>query len=209
LTKKQLEILLSKLQLNPTPLVGLEQYTIPGDIAAQIINIAYLSGDIEGKHVADFGCGTGRLTIGCALMAAKDVVGIDIDEKVLKIASENVRIAERLTKNKIREKMKFLKNDVSDWEGKVDTVIQNPPFGIQKLHADRLFLKKALECGKKIYSLHRAYEKTREFLKKYIEVNDGKVEKIIKFKFRIPYMFRFHKKPFVSYDVDLFIISKV
>lgn len=209
LTKKQLEIILSKLQVSLTPLAELEQYTIPGDIAAQVINMAYLSGDVEGKNVADFGCGTGRLTIGCALMAAKSVIGVDIDEKVLKIASENVKIAEKLTENKIRDRIKFLKNDISDWKGEFDTVIQNPPFGIQKLHADRLFLKKALECGKRIYSLHRTYEKTREFLKKYIELNGGKVEKIIKFKFRIPYMFRFHKKPFVSYDVDLLIISKV
>ena len=208
LTKKKLEIVLSQLKEIPNPKAELEQYTIPGDLAAQIINTAHLQGDIKNKRILDLGCGTGRLTIGSVLMGAKEAIGIDIAD-VLKTAKENVKIAEELTNQKIKDRIKFEKKDVSNWKGNVDTVIQNPPFGIQTLHADRLFLKKALECGKKIYSLHRSYEKTRKFLTRFIEQNDGKVEKIIRFKFRIPYMFKFHKKPFVIYDVDLFVISKV
>jgi len=209
LTKKRLEIVLSRLKEIPSPKPELEQYTIPGDLAAQMINTAYLQGDIKNKRILDLGCGTGRLTIGSVLMQAKEAIGIDIAEDALKTAKENVKIAEELTNQKIKNRVKFVKKDVSDWKGKVDTVIQNPPFGIQTLHADRLFLKKALGCGKKIYSLHRSYEKTRRFLRRFIEQNGGRVEKIIRFKFRIPYMFKFHKKPFVVYDVDLFVISKV
>lgn len=209
LTKKKLEIVLSRLKEIPSPKPELEQYTIPGGLAAQMINMAYLGGDIKNKRILDLGCGTGRLTIGSALMGAKEVIGVEISEDVLKTAKENVKIVEQLTNQKIKDKIKFLKKDVSDWKGKVDTVIQNPPFGIQTLHADRLFLKKALECGKRIYSLHRSYEKTRKFLTRFIEQNGGKVEKVIRFKFRIPYMFKFHKKPFVIYDVDLFVISTV
>lgn len=194
---------------NPNPKSNLEQYTIPGDLAAEILNLAFLSNDIKNKRVLDLGCGSGRLTIGSALMEAKEVIGIDIDEEVLNIANENLKIAEKLTGKKINDKIKFVKKNVSELEENVDTVIQNPPFGIQKLHADRLFLKKALECGNKVYSLHRSYEKTREFLNGFAKENKGKVEKIISFKFRIPYMFKFHEKPSVSYDVDLFVISRV
>jgi len=207
--KKQLEIILSQLKENPSPKVELEQYTIPGELAAQIINIGHISGDIKNKSILDLGCGVGRLTIGSVLIGAKKVIGVDSDKNVLKIARDNLKIAERITRMKICRKVKFVCQDVSDFKDKVDTVIQNPPFGIQKLHADRIFLKKALECGKKIYSLHRHYEKSREFLTKFIKKNGGKVEKIITFKFRIPYMFKFHKKPYVRYEVDLFIISKV
>jgi putative methylase len=207
--KKQVEIVLSQLKENPDPRVELEQYTIPGELAAQIINIAYMLGDIKDKIILDLGCGTGRLAIGSILMGAKKVVGVDSDEKVLNIAKENIKTGEKMTKMKIHKKVEFFCKDVSNIKERVDTVVQNPPFGIQKLHADRIFVKKALECGKRIYSLHRHYEKSREFLTKFIEKNGGKVEKIIKFKFRIPYMFKFHKKPYVRYEVDLFIISKV
>jgi putative methylase len=209
LTKKKLEIILSQLKENPKPKADLEQYTIPGGLAAQIINLANLRGDIKNKMILDLGSGTGRLTIGSLLMGAKEAIGIDISGDVLKVARENVKIAEKLTDQRVRDKIKFIKKSVSDFEGNADTVIQNPPFGIQTLHADRLFLEKALECGKRVYSLHRSYEKTRKFLKRFIEENGGRVEKIIKFKYRIPYMFKFHKKPFVVYDVDLFMISKV
>ncbi len=209
LSKKQLEIILSKLEENRNPKAELEQYTIPGGLAAEIINIAYLSGDIHDKKILDLGCGTGRLTIGSILMGSKKAIGIDVDEKVLGIAKENIKISEKLIKGRISNRINFIKKDISDWKEKVDTVVQNPPFGIQTPHTDREFLKKALECGNKIYSLHRSYEKTREFLKKFIKENKGNVEKIIRFKFRIPYMFNFYKKPSVEYDVDLFVIKKV
>lgn len=209
MNKKRLGIILSKLKVIERPNAELEQYTTPSDLAAEILNLAYVSGDIRDKIVLDLGCGSGRLTIGSVLLDAKRAIGIDLDKEAIKIAKTNIMIAERITNEKIHDKIKFMCQDISNIKRKVDTVIQNPPFGIQKLHADRIFLKKALECSKKIYSLHRHYEKSREFLMRFIEKNGGKVEKIIKFKFRIPYMFKFHKKLYVRYEVDLFIISKV
>lgn len=209
MNKKQLAIVLSKLKENETPKAELEQYTIPGDLAAQVINIAYLSDDIKEKRILDLGCGSGRLAIGSILMGAKEAIGVDVDSKVLEIARENIKETELLTGLKIKDKIKFINSDVLDIKMKVDTVIQNPPFGIQKTHADRDFFKKALECANNIYSLHRSYEKSRDFLRKFVSKNGGKVERIIKFKFRIPYMFKFHEKPHVEYDVDLLIISKV
>ncbi|MBL7169427.1 MAG: 50S ribosomal protein L11 methyltransferase [Candidatus Aenigmarchaeota archaeon] len=208
LSKKQLAIILSQLKSNPNPDPSLEQYEIPGELAAEIINHALLSGDIKDKTVLDLGCGSGRLTIGSAFMEAKKVIGIDIDKNVLEVAKENVGIAEEFFGQKIKNKIKFIHSDIEHWKGQVDTVIQNPPFGIQKEHADRVFLEKALESGKVIYSLHRSYSKSRMFLTKYIEKYGGKVEKIKKFSFRLPHIFDFHKKPAVSFDVDLYVIRK-
>jgi putative methylase len=209
LNKKQLEIILSKLKGNTEPKSELEQYTIQSSLAAEILNLAYLRSDIDKRIVLDLGCGSGTLAIGAVLMDAKKVIGIDIDKNVLKIADENVKLAETLTDENIKDRIEFINKDISEYNGMVDTVIQNPPFGIQKLHSDRIFLKKAIESGKIIYSLHRSYSKSRIFIKRFVEENRGKTEKIIKFKFRLPYIFKFHKKPFISYDVDLFIISKV
>ena len=208
LKKSKLKIILQRLEEIKKPKVTLEQYTIPGDLAAEILNLAFLHGDIEGKVVLDFGCGSGRLTIGAALLGAKLVIGIDVDKEAIKIAKKNLRVIEEKFSKEFP--VYFVLCDVRNWEGKANTIVQNPPFGIQNLHADRIFLKKALECGEKIYSLHRGgYKKTREFLTEFIRVNGGKVLNILKFKFRIPYMFKFHRKPQVSYDVDLYIIRRL
>ena len=82
LSKKQLEIILSKLKPIQNPKPSLEQYTIPSSLAAEILNLATLSGDIEGKKVVDLGCGTGRLALGAMLLDAKEVVGVEIDENL-------------------------------------------------------------------------------------------------------------------------------
>ncbi|NCO97067.1 MAG: RNA methyltransferase [Candidatus Aenigmarchaeota archaeon CG_4_10_14_0_8_um_filter_37_24] len=208
MSKKQLAIILSQLKSNPTPNPSLEQYEIPGDLAAEIINQALLSGDIRDKVVLDLGCGSGRLAIGCALMSAKKAIGIDIDKKVIQVAEENIETAEELSTQKIKRKIQFVHSDIEEFKGHADTVIQNPPFGIQKEHADRIFLEKALECGSIIYSLHRSYSKSRMFLTRYVEKYGGKVDSIKKFSFRVPCMFKFHKKPAVSFDVDLYVIRK-
>lgn len=207
--KKHLEIVLSKLKLPDLPRPSLEQYTIPGSLAAEILNLAYLSGDIKDKVVFDLGCGSGRLAIGSLLLGAKEVIGIDIDANVLETAEENFNsiIPGNL---EINGSIKLMRSDIKNFSGKCDTVIQNPPFGIQSEHADRVFLEKALECGKKIYSLHKdGYEKTREFITKFVEDKSGKINQIIPYKFSIPHMFRFHKKPKKEFSVDLYIIEKL
>ncbi len=206
--KKQLEIILSKLKPVENPKPTLEQYTIPGDLAADILHFAHMNGDIEDEVVFDFGCGTGRLAIGALLLGAKEVVGVDTDYKVLETAEENLHsiISGNLA---VKGSIKFVQSDIQDFSGKCDTVIQNPPFGIQKEHADRVFLEKALECGKKIYSLHKdGYEKTVHFITKLVEDNGGEIEKIIPYKFPIPHLFKFHDKPKKDISVDLYVISK-
>lgn len=205
--KKQLEIILSKLKPIQNPKPTLEQYTIPSDLAADILHFAYLNGDIENKVIFDFGCGTGRLAIGALLLGAKEVVGVDTDYKVLETAEENLHsiISGKLA---VKGSIKFLQSDIRDFSGKCDTVIENPPFGIQVEHTDRVFLEKALECGKKIYSLHKdGFNKTQEFLTKMIEKRGGKVEKIIPYIFPIPHMFKFHDKPVKEISVDLYTIK--
>src|SRR3989344_9409022 len=127
MNKKQLEIILSQLQSAKNPKPTLEQYNIPGDLAADILHFAHLNGDIEGKVVFDFGCGTGRLAIGALLLGAKEVVGIDNDYKVLETAEENLHpiISRKLA---VKGSIKFIQSDIRNFSGKCDTVIQNPPF---------------------------------------------------------------------------------
>jgi putative methylase len=178
-----------------------------------MLNLAAISGDIEGKTVADFGCGSGKLGIGAALLGAKKVVMIDIDEMMIKLAKENSEAAGVL------EAIEFVNSDIESFSGHCDTIVQNPPFGMRgKLRSDRVFLKKAVECleaGGRIYSLHRGgydgeggNEKTRKFIERFVGDNGGRVLTISELRFDIPKMFKFHKKPKVSYNVDLFVIEK-
>lgn len=207
MNKKQLEIILSQLKGPLLPKPSLEQYTITGNLASEILNLAYLHGDIKGKSVFDFGTGSGRLAIGAAMFDAKIAVGIDIDKAVIKVAKENLKNHEEYVSKKLP--VYFAICDIENWFAKADTIIQNPPFGIQTRHADRLFLEAVLRCGKRIYTLHKnGYKKTREFITKFVEDRGGKIEQIIKFKFRLPHIFKFHKKPKVSYSVDLYVIGK-
>jgi putative methylase len=205
--KKELELILEELKPIEKPKVKLEQYTIPSYLAAEILNLAFLNGDIKNKVVFDLGCGSGRLTIGAALLGAKKVIGIDKDVNAIKIAKANLKLTEKLIGKKLN--VKFFVKDVSKLKLKCDTVIQNPPFGTKGFEKDVIFLEKALEIGKKIYSLHKnGRRKTRKFLMSFIEENEGKIEKIAKFKFFLPHIFKFHKKLKIKYDVDLYVISK-
>ncbi len=197
LDKKGLEILLERCAGYRNPKIELEQYVTPSRIAAEVIWLAYLKGDIEDKRVYDLGCGTGRLAIGCALMGAREVTGFDADADALAIAREN---AARFSVD-----IKWREADVKDIKGKCDTVIQNPPFGVRRKEADREFLDKALEVGKVIYSMHKT--ETRGFITGYI-AKKGLLTDLTSVKFQLPYSYAFHRKPVKSISVDILRVKK-
>jgi len=197
LDKKGLEILLEKCEGYKKPKVDLEQYITPSHIAAEVVWLAYMKGDIADKQVYDLGCGTGRLGIGCSLIGAKEVTGFDSDANALSIAKENAI--------KYSLEIKWVKADIKDIKGKCDTVIQNPPFGVQRKEADREFLDKALELGKVIYSMHKA--ETREFISRYVS-KKGFAAELASVKFPLPYSYAFHKKPVKMIGVDIFRIER-
>ena len=54
-----------------SPDISLEQYSTGAEVAANTLYAIHSSyGDIENRLVADVGCGTGTLGIGCALLGA-------------------------------------------------------------------------------------------------------------------------------------------
>lgn len=199
--KKELEIILQKLDSHPDPKPELEQYMTPGDVAARLLQLAYSHDSIVQKSVLDLGCGTGRLAIGAALLGAEKVVGIDIDETALDIARKNADQAE--------VEVIWRKADVRKIRSpRVDTVIQNPPFGVQKRGADMDFLEKALQLGEHIYSIHKAVPKNRDFISSRIKELGGKATHRIEMEFHIPSQFEFHKQDVYRFKVDLYRIVR-
>jgi putative methylase len=196
--KKKLEILLEKVESFEKPIARLEQYVTPANIAAEVLYYAYLKGDIEGKIVFDLGCGTGKFAIGAALLGAREVRGFDVDEEALKVAKKNAE--------KLARQIAWVKSDVKDIKGSCDTVIQNPPFGVKKEKADRVFLKKALELGRVIYSMHKA--ETREFVTRYAEKLGGIITDVKRVEFLLPHSYKFHKKEKKKISVDVYRIVK-
>jgi len=193
--KKQLEMILQKVPSFENPIFNLEQYQTPAEIASDILFIAYQFGDIENKIVLDLGCGTGIFSIGAAIMGAKKVIGLDIDEDCLKIAKKYTK------ENK--EKITFIKKDIKDIKIKCDTVIMNPPFGAQKSNkkADRKFIEKGFEIASVIYSLHLS--KTVSFIEKMVNSLKGEINFTKKYNFPIKSTYDFHEKKVLNFEVSL------
>lgn len=219
--KLDLEFALSKIEPHPSPKAELEQYTITPEVAAEILYLAaYTYGDIIGKTIADLGCGTGRLAIGSALLGAKEVVGVDIDRTATRTALKN---AEKLG---VKARTCWITADIKTVRGKFNTVLQNPPFGVQRRKADRKFLENALKIGQHVYSLHKSSrEKPRttkkrkkrrygllpsfhsSFLKSLIRKNGGQIKAIYTMPITIQHIFNFHRKRKHLFLVDLYVIE--
>jgi putative methylase len=198
LKRKELEMMLQKIAPLSEPRAELEQYSTPAHLAADILFTAYSLGDIQGKTVIDLGCGNGIFSIGSSLLGAKRVVGVDVDPKALDAA--------RVNSESMGVEIDFVESDIASFQGRGDTVIQNPPFGAQSKGADRPFIKKAIECAETVYSLHM--EETEPFLQREVSELGAHVEYRKSYKFNIPHMFGFHKKEKKSVDIVLLLIRR-
>jgi putative methylase len=219
--KLDLELFLSQIKPHPSPQARLEQYTISETVAADLLYLAaYAYDSIAGKTVLDLGCGTGRLALGASFLNARTVVGVDIDRAAIRTAAENSRIIG------LKGNVQWIMGDIGVIAGEFDTVIQNPPFGVQKRAADRRFLEKALEVGNTVFSLHNHPSIDKQlikqlkasdgllqvpaspFIKKFVETHSGRVETVYAMLMTIPRMFDFHTKAKYCFVVDLYVIKR-
>jgi len=185
-SKARLAVELSKLKVFDEPDIKSEQYPMDSEIGAEVLWDAYFKGDIENKVIADLGCGTGILGIGALLLGARLVYFVDSDKKAIELLKEN------LDQFDIKDKTAILNQDVNDFNEKVDTVIQNPPFGTKTKHADREFLVKAFSIAKAIYSFHKSTSKN--FIEKISADSSFRIANYYEFDFPIKAQHLFHKR---------------
>jgi len=198
--RKQDEIVLQSLATFPDPKPHLEQYPTPPELAIRFLNLAY--GDIYGKVVFDLGCGTGILSIGAAILGAKMVVGVDVDIFALKVARKNVDSVKSVYGHL---KIYLINADIRNFHFKADTVIMNPPFGMQRKGADREFIVKAVESSKVVWTLLGA--ESDPFLERLSKIYNFKFEKKGNFNLKIKRIMKFHRKEVYRAKVSIYRLT--
>jgi len=194
---KKLEMNLQRLAGFSRPRASLEQYQTPAPLAARLLYHALMKGDISGRSVTDLGSGTGVLAIGAALLGAEVVKGVEIDENAVSVATANAGLLDA--------KVEFMIGDVKDplvagRIGPCDTVIMNPPFGAQNVHADRPFIDVALACAPVVYSIFNAG--SIQFVTSYTQGRAAVDEKIGS-TFPIRRTFAFHIRDVQEIGVEI------
>lgn len=200
-SRGRLAVELSKLKQFEQPDHLTEQYPTDSEVASEMLWTAYYNGDIEGKSIADLGCGTGILGIGAMLLGAKKVFFVDNDEKALHILRQNIETIDTGVSIPVIQN-----KDVHEFCEKTDTVIQNPPFGTRTKHADREFLLKAFEAAPVIYTFHKTTSK--EFISQIAADHQFKVENYVEFEFPIKASQLFHHKRIHRIKVGCWVLRK-
>ncbi len=201
-TKSQLAIALSKLKTFIEPDASLEQYPVDTELAASILWKCYMDGVL--KAVADLGAGTGILGLGAALLGAKKVYLVDIDKKALELAKQNQTQLE--ADFGVKLPVVYVNKSVKGFNLKVDTVIQNPPFGVQNEHADRIFLESAMGIADNIYTLHKA--ESKQFIDAFAHDNGFSVREMIFAEFPLKSSMRFHTQRIKILKVAWWILKR-
>jgi putative methylase len=200
--KRALEQRLADVEGFNDPSAALEQYPTPAELAAHVLHLADLQGDLAERRVADLGTGTGMLAIGAATRSPERVVGIERDPDPLAVARENERAVDP---------------DVDvDWVlgdatraplASVDTVVMNPPFGAQRgqRHADRAFLATAASVAAVSYSIHNAG--SQSFVESFASDEGGAVTHAFAAEFDVEKQFAFHTSERETLDVEVFRVE--
>ncbi|MFC6835922.1 METTL5 family protein [Halomarina ordinaria] len=183
------------------PRVELEQYPTPAPLAAHLVHLAGLRGDLD--TVLDLGCGTGMLAFGAALAGAHRVVGVDCDPEALAVARDN---ATRLDCGSVA----WVLGDATRppcCPGDAVTVLTNPPFGAQRgnRHADRAFLASASDLATVSYSIHNAG--SRAFVESFVADAGGTVTDAFAAEFDLDRQFDFHTEARRTIETEVYRVE--
>lgn len=207
-SKKELELILSRINWYRHSKKRLEQYQTPPSIVAHMVWTAYMRGDVEGLTIGDYGCGDGRISIASILMGARRAICVDIDEDILlhglgTVTSLFPGVAGRVL---------YVDADVERLGLKdVDTVLMNPPFGVvaENRGLDIVFLKRAMATARSIYSIHKYSEAFMDIAREVAEDNGFILDSYELLDFEIPMMFETHRRRIYRVKTVFIILTRV
>ncbi|KAK3913513.1 rRNA N6-adenosine-methyltransferase METTL5 [Frankliniella fusca] len=204
--RKHLEEFLEDIEVFENPKVELEQYPTKPHIASHMLYTMQATyRDVEGKLIADLGCGCGALSLGAAMLGAGTVVGYDVDPDALEIWSANCGEMEITTCEAVLCDLTQGFPSYS-FPKQFDTVLMNPPFGTKRKGIDMEFLQMALHMASTaVYSLHKT--STRDHVLSKAEKWGAKGEVLAELRYDLPASYRFHKKQSVDIEVDFIRFS--
>jgi len=203
-TKRSLATKLGVVAGFERPDAALEQYPTPPELAAHVVHLADLHGDVEGRTVIDLGAGTGMLSLAAALRGPARVVGLELDGDALGVARANERrVAASAPVHWVRGDATRPPLSVAE----PATVVMNPPFGAQdgNRNADRAFLETASEVARVSYSVHNAG--SREFVEAFAADEGGEVTHAFAAEFRIEAQFDHHTEDARDVDTEVYRIE--
>jgi len=202
---KELESNLQQVEEFDQPKVLLEQYPTRPHIASCMIHtIASVYGDVEDLRILDLGCGCGVLSIGCVMLGAASVTGLDIDPDALDICQQNIIDFEIDNMDLV---LGGMAEASSMFREKFDVVVMNPPFGTKHNKGmDMHFLEQGFKLAKRaVYSLHKT--STRDHVLKKAESWGAKPQVLAELKYDLPSTYKHHKKTSVDINVDFIRLS--
>ncbi len=201
--RRQLAIRLEKIQGFSHPRIGLEQYALDAEAAADLLwRVKEENEGLQGRRVLDLGCGTGPLALGAALLESSFCVGVDLDVDALERARELSR------EMGVEARTDWLHGHVPEVGIKADLVVQNPPFGVKSRGSDKAFLEGALSAAPLVYSIHLRSEESRRYLQTFIEKLGARVADIAPITIRLRHTLPHHRKRLHDVRADVFKITR-
>ena len=184
--------------LPSAPAAPLEQVTTPAEAAADLLLALDRYVDLTGRSVLDLGSGTGRLSIGAALLGAGSVTGVEVDASLVATARAAARA--------LGVDVSFQVRDVATWRRSADVVLMNPPFGAQTRHADRPFWDRAFALARLSIGAF-ALEPSRTFIARLALDRGAHVVEVEPVPWNLPRTFPHHRAANVRLAVDRWVIE--